>query len=357
VTHADHPERRTPRRHSHAARPASTRPAGRRVGDRRPYPTAPTTTRVSPAKPSPRGTRGRCRRSAVAPTPATVWTCGPTPIDPEATWPPPLITKIVNSFSKPHDHVVVLPWPNGRQQTTVASVRPTRMIDDPNPTAPDTVIHDDPTAAADLIARLDRTAQVLHLRAASPATGTTSQPFWSNLVSDADGPAAALPAPPPDHVGAVLNQVDAEAASADLVLTSLHPEHCGDHTSDLVTLMAARLLRVGGILTVLTHCDWSRGELVDPTGHIVAAGQHADLLHLQHIVALHTPVRHGQLTAALDGRAAETAARSWHRAAVRGLPPPHRRVHSDLLVFAQPHQHDPLPPDPGGAASQAGASR
>jgi hypothetical protein len=77
--------------------------------------------------------------------------------------------------------------------------------------------------------------------------------------------------------------------------------------------------------------------LIDPTGTVVASAQNADLLYLQHIVALHAPVRGGRFVVELDGPAAEDEPRARHRAAVRGLPTPHRRIHSDVLIFAQPH--------------------
>ena len=159
----------------------------------------------------------------------------------------------------------------------------------------------------------------------------------------------------------MLDGPDAVPADTDLIITNLRPEHSGDHTSDLVALVAARLLRVGGILVVLTHSDWSRGELVDPTGRLVASAQNADLLYLQHIVALHTPVHDGALATELlpdiAGCAAEQHARTLHRAAVRGLPTPHLRIHSDLLVFAQPHEHDPLPASPAEQALTSGVLR
>jgi hypothetical protein len=103
-------------------------------------------------------------------------------------------------------------------------------------------------------------------------------------------------------------------------------------------------LRVGGILVVLTRCDWPQGELIDPTGAVVASAQNADLLYLQHIVALHMPVRDGRFAPesptdadrAITSATAVQQARAAHRAALRGLPTPHRRIHSDVLVFAQP---------------------
>jgi hypothetical protein len=124
-----------------------------------------------------------------------------------------------------------------------------------------------------------------------------------------------------------------------LIITSLRPEHRDDRSSNYVALLAARLLRVGGILTVLTRSDWSRGELVDPTGPVVACAQSADLLYLQHIVALHTPIHRGHLLPHSSG----TPVRPRDRAPQPGGPAPHHRISSDVLVFAQPHEHKPSP--------------
>src|SRR5205814_88591 len=71
-----------------------------------------------------------------------------------------------------------------------------------------------------------------------------------------------------------------ELRVADLVIASVGPDTPLD---DRLGLACARLLRTGGILVVLTHSDWTRGRLVDPTGPIVATAQNADLLYLQHI--------------------------------------------------------------------------
>src|SRR5690606_33680370 len=140
---------------------------------------------------------------------------------------------------------------------------------------------------------------------------------------------------------------DTVSSDADLVITSLPPSCAGDRVVDVVALLAARLLRDVSILAVLTHSDWSQGELVDSTGAVVGAAQSADLLYLQHVVALHVPVRDGRFATELlpdaDGTGAERRASTEHRAVVRGLPAPHIRVHSDVLVFAQPHQHEPPP--------------
>ena len=74
-------------------------------------------------------------------------------------------------------------------------------------------------------------------------------------------------------------------------------------------------------------------------------------------MALHAPVRGGEFFSELDGPAAEDEVRSQHRAAVRGLPSPHRRVHSDVLVFAQPHDHESPPLAPAEQAFETGVLR
>ncbi len=82
------------------------------------------------------------------------------------------------------------------------------------------------------------------------------------------------------------------AGSADLVVTATPPGAVDDRRADAAMLFAARVLRAGGILAVLTHSDWAGGVLHDPTGTLITAGQSADLLYLQHVVAVHQPLAH-----------------------------------------------------------------
>ncbi|WP_027928260.1 hypothetical protein [Amycolatopsis benzoatilytica] len=363
---SDHPARRSaphaPLRRDDSTRPASTRSSTRRGVERRPYPTASTTTRVSPAKPGSPRARARSRGSSSTPTPATVWTAGAAPVDLDATWPAPIVAKIVGAFSEPGGRVALLPWPTARP---TPSNRPQLT-----PVFSDGVLAHAPgaepdNAVADALAAVEglhRTARVVRVPVDPAATGPGSRPFWADLVGTPDGtPATVSELSRPDLGGGVLDGADAAPPDTDLIITSLRPEHGGDHTSDLVALAAARLLRVGGILAVLTHCDWPAGELIDPTGAVVAAAQNADLLYLQHIVALHAPVREGRFAVesltALDTTTAEEQVRAAHRAAVRGLPAPHRRIHSDVLVFAQPHEYEPLPVSPAEQAFDTGVIR
>lgn len=341
MTQPAHSAPRGPRRRSESTRPPTTR----RGGDRRPYPTASTTTRVSPAKPGSAGATARSRGSKSTPTPATVWTAGPVPIDLDAVWPAPILRKIVTSFSSPGGHVVLLPWPTTGARPHLAAVGADGVIDHAPGAEPDAELAD----ALAVVEELDRAGSVVGVTVDPTVTGPASPPFWADLVGG-PSPAPVTVGQPSPTIGdaGVLGAVPVEATQADLIITSLRPEHSGDRASDLVALLAARLLRVGGILVVLTHCDWTRGELVDPSGPVVASAQNADLLYLQHIVALHAPVRDGEFAAVLDGSATDEDARTRHRAEVRGLPAPHRRIHSDVLVFAQPAS-------PAGSAELKGA--
>lgn len=280
------------------------------------------------------------------PTPATVWVRREPPIDLDAGWPTPVVEKIVTSFTDPGGHVVLLPWPTPIPITQALLDRdPTRHHRD----EPDRELQDALTAARSL----DRTAQVIRIK---PEPGThhpAARPYWADLVGDPQRVGDTEPAPrtggwstpAPDRFGGA-------AAGADLVITSLRPEHSGDRAGDRVALAAARLLRTGGILVVLTHCDWSQGQLVDPTGPVIAAAQNADLLYLQHIVVVHAPVRDGEFVIELEGATPDDNPRPRPHAQRHGKTATHRRIHTDLLVFAQPHDHNPPSRTPAASAQQ-----
>lgn len=312
--------------------------------ERRPWPTAPTTTRPSPAKPAAHLARSRSRGAASTPTPPTVWTAGPTPIPLDATWPTALVARIVASFSKPGEQVVLLPWPTPHTHEQITAVAVDKSSHHADGTESDTELAD----ALHTVEGLDRAGRVQHVQASPTTPGQASRSFWADLV-DNSGPTFAVD--PTAATGAV------ESTASALIITALRANHSDDHTADLVALFAARLLRRGGVLAVLTHCDWDSGELTDPTGAVVAAGQNADLLYLQHIIACHAPVRDGRfaITDEHCGNDSDNTAgsRAQHRAEVRGLPTPHRRIHSDVLVFTQPHDRR----SPTGTSSQTGDLR
>jgi hypothetical protein len=362
MTQSDRTSRRSaprgPKRRDDSARPSSTR----RGGDRCPYPTASTTTRVSPAKPGSPRARSRSHGSIPTPTPATVWTAGPVPIDLDANWPTPIVEKIVGAFSEPGGRVALLPWPTAQAAPGDRLRLAPAFSDGTLGHAPEAEPDDEVADALAAVEGLRRAARVVRVPMDPATTGPGSRPFWADLVSTPDGsPATASSAPRSVLSSEVLDCGQAGPADLDVIITSLRPEHDGDHASDLVALAAARLLRVGGILAVLTHCDWSAGELIDPTGAVVAAAQNADLLYLQHIVALHAPVRDGRFAveslAEFNGATAENEARARHRATVRGLPEPHLRIHSEILVFSQPHEFEPLTVSPAEQAANTGVIR
>ncbi|MFI9452481.1 hypothetical protein [Amycolatopsis sp. NPDC052450] len=214
-------------------------------------------------------------------------------------------------------------------------------------------------AVREAVRALGRTADTVtfHIGGGSAAS---SRPFWADLVTEATDPSAVLAGTPSAPVrtgvpGSAEGPEPERGARADLVIVSL-PAHAAESVSlDRLALQAANRLRQGGILAVYTHSDWTRGRLVDPTGAIVAAAQHADLLYLQHIVTLHAPVEKGRLRAAPSAAVAAEYNRARHHAAVRGLPSPHLRAHGDVLAFAQPADPGALPSGTGPATAAPGA--
>jgi hypothetical protein len=107
--------------------------------------------------------------------------------------------------------------------------------------------------------------------------------------------------------------------TAELVVVSL----LADDANPLpgrVTDRAAQRLAEGGLLVVLARCGHSRaGVLDDPAGAVVAAAQAADLLYLQHIIAV--PVT-GDTISQTETPAPEHST--------------HALVHTDVFVFLNP---------------------
>ncbi|WP_237710718.1 hypothetical protein [Saccharopolyspora spinosa] len=238
-----------------------------------------------------------------------MWACQTPPIDPDDPWRTALVNKIVTSFTTPHDEVILLDL----QATTRPHDLPATRSTESSGLA---------TAEA-AVSQLDRTISVTHTTAEPSTRHSLDQPRPGFAP---DG----IPDTPP--LPRLVSADGADKRRADLVIASLPPHHADTRTCDHLAQTAARLLRTGGILAVLTHTGTAQGQLVDPTGPVVAAAQSADLLYLQHIVALLAPIRHGRLHTDNDhphGSAPGASAR----------PVRHRRVHADVLVFAQPHQH------------------
>ncbi|MEV5301126.1 hypothetical protein [Amycolatopsis methanolica] len=265
-----------------------------------------------------------------------MWPAGSSPIDLDATWPAALIDRVVTAFSAPGARVVLLPWPSLQgPRRTLTPIGPDGVVD----RAPDADPDPELTDALHAVERLGRTVRIARVPHSTASDTPASAPFWADLIEDT-GPALTTSAVAADD--AMADEQTRSSSSEDLIISSLSPGLAGDQTADLVALFAARRLRVGGVLVILTHCDWTSGQLTDPTGAVVAAGQNADLLYLQHIVAVHAAIRDGRFHLSDQHSAsAGDSARGRHRAMVRGLPLPHHRIHSDVLVFTQPHDHQP----------------
>lgn len=338
-----------PGRRSDSTRPPRTR----RGGDRAPYPGARTRATSTGARPTratsrpetPTATsRRRATTAPTGPTPATVWTCGDDPIDAHTAWPLPIVETITTAFTTPGAHVVLVDIGTAPRAGTDGA----------------TTIGDGSLAATrEAVRALDRTTETLTLDPRTHVPAASSRPFWADLVTDSADPPAPLPGTPSRraHTAALESEQplpSERGAHADLVLVSLPALAAETVSLDRLALLAADRLRHGGIFAVYTHSDWTRGRLVDPTGAIVAACQHADLLYLQHIVALHTPVEKGRLHGAPTAAVAAEYDRTRHRATVRGLPAPHLRAHGDVLAFAQPADPSAPPPQTAPAITAPG---
>lgn len=273
------------------------------------------------------GTPNRSAHLTATQTPATVWVCGAAPDDPDGSWPAPVVAEVVTSFTDPGASVVLLPWPVP-QPTPPGSTghAPARPV----PDGPEGELSE----ALGVVRGLDRTVHLIRIEPGPDTHHPVSRPYWTDLVGDPRPRGDTTTTPPPDRCPATTPGGLDTAAGVDLVITSLRPEHAGDATSDQVARAAARWLRTGGVLAVLTHCDWSQGELVDPTGPVVAAAQNADLLYLQHIVLVHAPICDGQFVI-------DPTPGSQPRTNAPAMSAPHRRIHGDLLAFGQPHDHSP----------------
>ncbi len=354
MSHRPQPSDGRPGRRTDSTRPPRTR----RGGDLAPYPGARVHSTTAGAgeidsASRPEGTstssRQRSAPSSTAPTPATVWTCGRDPIDAHAMWPVPIVESITAAFTDPGAHVVLV-------DLDPAPATVPRSVAEGSATTGEA----SPAAAREAVRALGRTADTVMFHSGDGGPAASSRPFWADLVTAASDPSAALAGTPspPAHTATPAGAEGPEperGARADLVLVSL-PGHAAESVSlDRLALLAANRLRQGGILAVYTHSDWTPGRLADPTGAIVAAAQHADLLYLQHIVVLHTPVEKGRLRAAPSAAVAAEYDRARHRATVRGLPAPHLRAHGDVLAFAQPADPGTPPAGTGPATAAPGA--
>ncbi|MET7773162.1 hypothetical protein [Nocardia sp. NPDC005366] len=233
-------------------------------------------TAESRQRPSRPGTssNGTGRTSVPVVIPSTLWTAGTDPLDPEDRWPAPIVARAVHEFTAPGGRVLLLGWPTPAARGGLHAV------------AADTV-----AACADVEA-LGRTAH--HQPHTDTGTGTGD--------------------------------------AVDLVLVSLLADHLDPITAaEQAAALAVQQLTAGGLLVVLGRCRHSdSGVLVDPAGAVVAAAQAADLLYLQHLIAV--PVTDTTIT---DIPFAEAPASVTDR-----YPVAHTVAHVDVFAFLLPAAQD-----------------
>lgn len=313
--------------------PRSTTPTGQdtrdqRIGARPPAP-VPESVPVSVSAPGSADrldgplTTGRARRARSAQqegeraalTPATVWPSPPT----GRSWPTGVIEGAVTAFSEPSDYVIVLAHPDteptaldtGRRGRGSGGLREVGSFRPP-PAVP----RGWAAEAEEIGIRLGRRTRVHML---NPRPGAPTEPTGQGQA--AQRTAGRRSGPPTESTS---RGSDVEPGGAHLLITVIAADEV---PTEATAVVWATLLRTGGTLAVLTHSYHDKGRLVDPTGPIVAAGQNADLLYLQHIVAVHEPIPIGRDTPGGVGAAASGD---------EVVPPvAHRRNHTDVLVFQQ----------------------
>ncbi|WP_280477829.1 hypothetical protein [Nocardia asiatica] len=228
-------------------------------------------TATSRQRPS-RSVTAATRAAAPVAVPSTLWAAGAQTLDPGDHWPEPILSRAVREFSAPGDRVLLIGWP------APASRGELRVIE------PDTA------AAMAAVAALGRHGD--------------------------DDPTPRTAADEP----------------MDLVVASLLADHLDPvAAAEHLAALAVERLAAGGLLVVLGRCRHSRdGVLIDPAGAVVAAAQAADLLYLQHIIAV--PVTGTTITATLPAAAPDSGAAR------------HVVAHTDVFAFLQPRSDESASP-------------
>jgi hypothetical protein len=228
---------------------------------------------------------------------ATVWPCPPpddTDDRPHAGWLPAAVARIVTTYTRPGDRVLVLSAPAGDGPTV-----------DGDDSQRGLGRSDDPAEAAWTVARLGR---AVHTRtaptarpSARPGPGSRSGPGLAPAVAPASG---ARTGPDLDGI------TDADRFAVAVAVTG--PASAGW----LDQIAWAGLLAPTGILAVITHSDSRGGWLIDPVVDLTAAAGRAGLALVHRFVLLELPL--SQLDQPVSPLPARVVA---------------RRVHSDLLLF------------------------
>lgn len=226
-----------------------------------------------------RSATGHTATSAPVVVPSTLWAAGSDPLDSADRWPTPILSRAVREFSALGDRVGLIGWPAPATRGDLHMAEP------------------DTAAALATVQALGRHPTP----DPNPGTGT-------GTGTGTDEP-------------------------VDLVVVSLLADHRNPvAAADHVAGLAVARMAIGALLVVLGRCRHSDdGVLIDPAGPVVAAAQAADLLYLQHIIAV--PVTGHTITAATD-----TPAPGHPRGR-------HTVAHTDVFAFLNPRSAESSPQD------------
>ncbi|MEU7628645.1 hypothetical protein AB0C34_01480 [Nocardia sp. NPDC049220] len=218
-----------------------------------------------------RSTTGHTRTSGAVVVPSTLWATGSDPLDPADRWPTPILSRAVREFCAPGDRVGLIGWPT---PTTRGGLR---------------VAEPDTAAALETVQALGR---------------------HPNLDPGAD-------------------------EAVDLIMVSLLADHRDPvAAADHIAGIAVERMAMGALLVVLGRCrHGDDGVLIDPAGAVVAAAQAADLLYLQHIIAV--PITGHTITATA---ATDTPTHGHPRGR-------HTVAHTDVFAFLNPRRAESTPQD------------
>jgi hypothetical protein len=293
---------------------------------------------AQPAKPSPLATRRPApahprhssrQRTHRRPTrPASVW---PVAQDghPDAqtipAWLLNTIVKVVNTYTMPGDQVLLLAGPTpcgdpkgGRGQfaagrrESVSGMLP-GLIE-----------------AAGTAARLGRPTEACTTEHVVGVRSAAARPPSDPKLAHRPTPQSA-DSEPTDHRPARHQDGPTESGTDrfDAVIVMVDPRA----TDWVLTVVWNTLLAPSGILAFITHSDHVAGRWTDPSILLAQTARHAGLAEIDRIALLEVPVRDGALASPASSWAAMTLTAPTGE-------PRHVRVHSDLLVFAQPQPEE-----------------
>ncbi|GAA5121342.1 hypothetical protein GCM10025762_41730 [Haloechinothrix salitolerans] len=240
---------------------------------------------------------------------ASVWPCGSR--DCQATaeaaqagpeWLERAVLRLVTSYTEPGHRVLLIAPPPPRTR------RPPRWTTSDRRDRPDPYLDVLDTNWA--ISRLGRSAQTTLAAHPTGPHGSPGDPRVGQRPRDVQPHRGR----PPDPALSLTHDDQAVTGSFDLIVTVANPH---DHA-----WLAARdwsaLLRGSGILAIITHSDIDRGELRDPSAHIVLTIRNRGLVWVDHIVLLDRDPDRG-----IPPRPPDVEWRATR----------HIRSHHDLLIF------------------------